>query len=246
MNGLSHPQLLELGYFELKRNPDQAFQALQKRLLPLGFHATLTHCWLGFIALAIEQGLNLEQLRRRLSFSQLPLGHYSCALLDSAHAQSTRLEPDLRPLALPRPLPEPLLQPLLAFQARTLSPEQWTHEAHLTVAAALYALLGPWGTQAMTGGIQRLNAGHGVPQTPDRGYHETLTRLWYQLVGLEVERLDLPQYPERLGQLLEALSDRQLPLRYYRRETLKTWEARTQWVPPDLQTLEMFTTAEPR
>lgn len=73
MNGLSHPQLLELGYVELKRHPDQAFQALQKRLLPLGFHATLTACWLRLIALAIEQGLNLDQLRRRLSFSQLPL-----------------------------------------------------------------------------------------------------------------------------------------------------------------------------
>ena len=243
MNGLDHQQLLELGYGELKRNPEQAFQALQARLKPLGFHATLTHCWLGLISLGLEQGCDLPELRRRLGFSQLPLGHYSCALLNSAAAEGTALEPDLRPLCLPRELPDALLQPLLAFQARTLSPEQWTHEAHLTVAAALFALLGPWGIQAMTGGIQRLNAVHQVPQTPERGYHETLTRLWYQLVALEVERLALPDHPERLGQLLEALSDRQLPLRYYRRETLKSWEARTQWVPPDRLRLEMFTTA---
>ena len=234
MVGLSHEQLLELGFAELQRDRVGAFQALRQRLTPLGFHATLTHCWLGLLSLSIDQGLNAAEVRRRLSFSQLPLGFYSAALLDSPEAIQRPDEPDLRPLALPPRLAETLLVPLLAFQARTITAEEWTHDAHLTVAAALYGLMGSHGVQAMTGGIQRLNSTHGVPQTPERGYHDTLTRLWYRLVGEQVERLSLVTHPERLPELLRQLSDRKLPLQYYRRETLNSWEARIGWVPPDL------------
>ena len=133
-------------------------------------------------------------------------------------------------------LPDSLLGPLLAFEARTLKYPEWTHECHLRVAMAVHLLQGPPGVQAMKLGIQRLNAHFGVEQTPEGGYHETLTCIWYQLVGEQVDRQGLrqdPGCPQRLQRALQILADKKLPLKHYRAETLRSWEARTGWVEPD-------------
>jgi hypothetical protein len=37
--------------------------------------------------------------------------------------------------------------------------------------------------------------------------------------------------------VVQRLTDRSIPLRYYRRETIGSWEARTSWVPPELDPL---------
>lgn len=177
---------------------------------------------------ALQSKLDPEETSRRLSFPRLPLLHYSQEILESPEAHQSYLQPDLAPLRLPPEIPDDLLGPLLAFEALQLTRPQWTHECHLRVALALYRLCGSTGLGLMRQGIQRLNSHLGIPQTPDGGYHETLTRFWYQEVGKSWERT---QDQEKT---LTILQDSALPLRAYRRETLFSWPARTQWIEPDL------------
>ena len=65
------------------------------------------------------------------------------------------------------------------FEDCTLPKEEWTHRAHLTVGL-WYATRLPYEAAlgAMRDGILRLNQAHGVPTTPTRGYHETITRFY--------------------------------------------------------------------
>jgi ribosomal protein S18 acetylase RimI-like enzyme len=107
-----------------------------------------------------------------------------------------------------------------AFGDRTLPATQWTHAAHLRIAAmhvARYSL--DEAHLQMRVGIIRLNAAHGLVETATRGYHETLTRVWLVLVAAG-----------------EA-ADRDAPLRYYSRDRLFSLAARTRFVEPDLAPL---------
>jgi hypothetical protein len=119
-----------------------------------------------------------------------------------------------------------------AFHDRTLPHAQWTHTAHLRIAQlhlARYPL--DEAHLRMRAGIIRLNAAHGLVETPQRGYHETLTRVWLHLV--QGARRRAP------GADTTALADdpsldRAAPLRFYSRERLFSVEARARFVPPDL------------
>jgi hypothetical protein len=121
-----------------------------------------------------------------------------------------------------------------AFQERTLSDAEWNHRAHLRVAwmyLERYPLLDEAHLR-MRVGIIRLNTVHGLEETPQRGYHETLTRVWLMLVQQHraIERgADSRAFIERHH------LDKETPLRLYSRERLMSLEARSVFLPPDLQ-----------
>lgn len=119
-----------------------------------------------------------------------------------------------------------------AFQERTLDDGAWNHRAHLRVAwmhLARYADLDEAHLR-MRAGIIRLNTAHGLEETPKRGYHETLTRVWLMLV-LEHRAIDAC---ENSALFVERHPlDRDAPLRLYSRERLMSVEARSIFVPPD-------------
>ncbi len=128
------------------------------------------------------------------------------------------------------------------FQETTLPAAEWTHEAHLRIAwmhAARFDL--DEGHLRFRAAILRLNATHGIVETPARGYHETLTRVWLRLVRA-ARAADA-----RAGRAVESstafcaahpeLSDRELPLRFYSRERLFSVEARAVLVEPDRDAL---------
>jgi hypothetical protein len=138
------------------------------------------------------------------------------------------------------------LPPLVArFEDCTLPKEEWTHRAHLTVGL-WYASGLPYGEAlvAVREGILRLNVAHGVPTTPTRGYHETITRFYMRVlcdyVASEEER-PVGSWPERVARLLSRYGDRELPLRHYTKDRLMSPEARFGWVEPDLLPLEPAT-----
>jgi hypothetical protein len=132
------------------------------------------------------------------------------------------------------PLQDPLL--LARFQDSTLPHEQWTHRAHLLVAASYLAKLEPAvALPRLRTEIQHLNLSHGVLTTPDRGYHETLTRVWLALILMARDRLGSEATVQAVVDA--CVSDKNLPLRYYSKDRLMSWQARTSWVPPDLQPL---------
>jgi hypothetical protein len=126
-----------------------------------------------------------------------------------------------------------------AFEDCSLPRSAWTHRAHLTVAAWYVIWYGPDSAlEHIRAGIQRYNDAHGIRQRPDGGYHETLTRfhVWSvrrHLRGATVDR----SLAALVNGVVAALADRELPFRYYSKERLFSWPARTGWVEPDLRPL---------
>lgn len=122
-----------------------------------------------------------------------------------------------------------------AFHERTLPAASWTHAAHLRMAwmhLARYLL--DEAHVLMRVGIIRLNAAHGLVETPQRGYHETITRVWLVLVA-SARAVD--RASDSRAFLAQHALERDLPLRYYSRERLFSLEARAMFVAPDLAAL---------
>jgi hypothetical protein len=122
------------------------------------------------------------------------------------------------------------------FEDASLSPGEWTHRAHLTVAL-WYAShhTADDAFDRMRSGILGLNAAHGVPTTPTRGYHETLTRFYMCVVTHHVQQQGgAGDWAERANCLVDRLGARDLPLRHYSSARLGSPKARAEWVEPDL------------
>ena len=103
------------------------------------------------------------------------------------------------------------------FQAGTLTHAEWNHRAHLTVALWYASHHAPAeALDLVRAGILRLNAVHGVPTTPTRGYHETVTRFYMHTVGRYVEAEgSTGDWAERANRPIERHGARDLPLRHY-------------------------------
>ncbi|MGB8700269.1 MAG: hypothetical protein WCD18_12705 [Thermosynechococcaceae cyanobacterium] len=128
---------------------------------------------------------------------------------------------------------------ILAFEDGTLPRSQWTHSAHLVVAF-WYLAHHPKtvATQCIRDGIQRYNAAMGIPQTKERGYHETITRFWIEIVArFLMEKSDKSSMLSQIHPLLQRYNNSDLMFQYYSRDRLMSWEARTRWLEPDLKPL---------
>jgi hypothetical protein len=148
------------------------------------------------------------------------------------------------------PAPPALLSPPLsvseirelaaAFERCDIPRGAWNHRAHLVVALWYLVLYGPdEGGERVRVGIQRLNAANGVPQTPDGGYHETITRFYLWAIRRHLR--DAPRdssLADLANTLIAAWGDKTRPLEYYSRDRLMSWEARTGWVEPDLRPMD--------
>jgi hypothetical protein len=136
---------------------------------------------------------------------------------------------------------EEVLELVRAFEAGTLARERWTHEAHLVIAlwhVSRHPL--PRATRLIREGIKCYNEAHGIRQTPDGGYHETLTLFWIKKV---YQFLVAIKHREGLlltlaNELVKHYAEENLPLVYYSRELLFSSEARARWVEPDLKRLD--------
>ena len=123
------------------------------------------------------------------------------------------------------------------FADGTLPASEWTHRAHLTVALWYATHHAPAeALHLVREGIRRLNQAHGVPTTPTRGYHETITRFYLQVVShhLRVEPVG-KDWADGANRVYQRLGARDLPLRHYSEARLKSAEARSGWVEPDLR-----------
>ena len=126
-----------------------------------------------------------------------------------------------------------------AFEQGAVPQAEWTHRAHLLVGL-WYASRLPEAAAlgAMRAGILRLNAAHGVPTTPTRGYHETITRAYLRVIARFVEEDEgLDGWGGRAERLLACCGEEDYLLRHYTRDRLLSSEARFGWVEPDLRPL---------
>ncbi|MEG3921181.1 hypothetical protein [Microcoleus sp. POL10_C6] len=130
-----------------------------------------------------------------------------------------------------------------AFQEGSLPRSQWTHEAHLTVA--LWYLCYDSEQEAINAvrnGIKRYNSVQGIETTKDGGYHETLTLFWVRTIRRYLADESRNRSMVNLANgLIAKYADRTLPFRYYTRDRLMSWEARNNWVEPDLRAIELET-----
>ena len=122
------------------------------------------------------------------------------------------------------------------FEQGTLPRAQWTHAAHLTVAAwYLLTLPESEAIERVRTGIRHYNECAGTQNTPDSGYHETLTRFWLGIVGGFLAQSD-----GRAGRLEQARrvvrefgDKRDLYRKYYSFDVVQSRPERREWVPPD-------------
>jgi hypothetical protein len=123
------------------------------------------------------------------------------------------------------------------FENCSVTAKEWTHAAHLT-AALWYCLREPdleTATAKMRDGIFKLNAAHGTPNTPTRGYHETLTVFWMRTVSDFLGNIkDRGSLALLANEVIETCGDSGLPLKFYSRELLFSPEARAKYIEPDL------------
>ena len=90
----------------------------------------------------------------------------------------------------------------------------------------------------MRDGILRLNVAHGVVTTPTRGYHETITRFYMQVVSRHVADAGATgDWADRANRFVARYGLRDLPLAHYSEARLKSPEARFGWLEPDLRPL---------
>jgi hypothetical protein len=124
-----------------------------------------------------------------------------------------------------------------AFEGLTLPDEAFRHFDHLRLAWIFLREAGPGGLDHACGriraAIRRFAAHHGAPAM----YHETITVSYMRLMAAhlalspELDRFD------DFAAAHPALFDPQLPLSYYSEERLRSEEARSGWVEPDLRAL---------
>jgi len=124
-----------------------------------------------------------------------------------------------------------------AFESCTLPKAQWTHRAHLTVAAwYLNRYSGQEAANLIRAGIKRYNAANGIVPSPTGGYHETMTLFWTCIASKHLLLADPDcSFVDLVNGLVDTHGDKNLPFEYYSRDLLFSRQARLSWVEPDLK-----------
>jgi hypothetical protein len=120
--------------------------------------------------------------------------------------------------------------------AREMPNAEFSHQYHLAMATCTVMAGGTLDDIRST--ILALNAANNVEQTTTGGYHETITVVWHALIRAHLA--SLPAKTPRLqaiNSVLHEFADKFVLMRYYSRERIMSWEARKEFVGPDLAPL---------
>lgn len=122
------------------------------------------------------------------------------------------------------------------FRQCTVSRRDWTHRAHLGVAASLILTEGAKeAMECLRGTIPRLNEVQGGENSARSGYHETLTLFWVRVLHRYLRRL--PARWSRLDKVraaVEAYGEiRRLDRAFYSFDVLACEVARAGWSVPE-------------
>ena len=124
---------------------------------------------------------------------------------------------------------------LAAFESCTLPRELWTHQAHVRVAY-LYASQSdlPAATTHVRTSIKAYNKTSKTPDAIDRGYHETITIAFMDIVFAANVQTGPHQSSMEFCEAHPELLTKFALQQYYSKERLMTLEAKYNFVPPDL------------
>jgi hypothetical protein len=123
-----------------------------------------------------------------------------------------------------------------SFEQGTLPHAQWTHAAHLAMASwYLLSLPEPEAVERVRSGIRCYNEAVGTLNTPDSGYHETLTLFWLCILADFLGEAQSPRV--KLAAIRRVVAQfgscRSLYREYYSFDVARSREARAKWVRPD-------------
>ena len=143
------------------------------------------------------------------------------------------------------PLPDAEL--LAQFEGCTLPAERWHHAEHIRIA---YLCLRqddyPAALERMRTGLKALNAAQRVPESLDRGYHETLTQAWFRLVHVILSEYGPAESSLAFLEAHPELSQRKSLRLFYSRDCIVSWQAKAEFVEPDLTPLPVSVRAKLR
>jgi hypothetical protein len=122
-----------------------------------------------------------------------------------------------------------------AWKSGKLPKPEWTHAAHVAMAAYFAFDHAAEATFAiMKAGILHHNTSVGTTNTEDSGYHETLTRFWAGEIDALVRT---SRFPSRLAAVRAAVKefggDRDRFRQFYSFDVVRDRRARREWVAPD-------------
>jgi hypothetical protein len=122
------------------------------------------------------------------------------------------------------------------WESCRLPRSQWTHAAHVAVAANYaYFLSAEESFEAMRSGILRFNACVGIENTEHSGYHETLTRFWWGTIGAFVAKGKFDTAFSAVCAAVEEYgNERDLHRSFYRHDILTDRKARSEWIRPPM------------
>jgi hypothetical protein len=120
-----------------------------------------------------------------------------------------------------------------AFEACTLPPARFNHQAHMTVALWYLAhFSAAEATERMRAGLHRFldHHGHGLSK-----YNETITLFWMKLLRhfLDAKGADRPLL-DVTNEALASLGSMHFVFSHYSRQLVFSEAARVAWVEPDL------------
>ena len=123
---------------------------------------------------------------------------------------------------------------LVGWESGTLPKAEFTHAAHVAVAACYTWQRSPLeALPLLRQRIRALNEAVGGRNTVDAGYHETLTRFWAEVVGQFVAARPAGSRIEAVRAAVAQFgSARDLPKSYYSQDLVQDPVARREWVPP--------------
>ena len=128
------------------------------------------------------------------------------------------------------------------FLDGSLSPGEFSHEAHLITGLCLLARHGDGTLGFIRQKLMDFLAAAGIPNTDTSGYHETMTSFWLHILQKEFAdgNGQVHWNQATLDELLfsEKLANRNLWLEHYSKERMMSVEARKGLVEPDLKPLD--------
>lgn len=140
---------------------------------------------------------------------------------------------------------------LSGFKDLTLPKAEWTHRAHIVVAAGF---LTEFGLQAsvplLREGIKTYNLASGGVNNDVDGYHETVTMFWIIQINAYMQKNKVARLNEPFGQgtnvhewinemLSNDFTEKNSPFQYYSEVLFCSTKARHNWVEPNLKALEV-------
>lgn len=126
------------------------------------------------------------------------------------------------------------------FKNKTLLKENWTHQAHLTVAVWYVKNYEFYDAICrIKSGIMNLNTVHNTENTGNSGYHETLTIFWMKIVELFVKSNINYNTEQLVNKFLKStLSNKDLPFKFYTKELLLSVSPRSLYFEPILRKID--------